>query len=85
MPVGRLSAKELEAFLASPDMGVDHGPKSPKKYERAFTRCEPHHAHKADIADLADEIADRWFKRAVRFGDELRELNLLFALTDLRP
>ena len=76
--VGRMPLTELEG------LAVDPGPKCPKRYERAFKRSEPHWAHPEDIVDLADEIALRWFKRAIRFGDELRELDFLFALPDPR-
>lgn len=76
--VGRMSLTELEG------MAVDLGPKCPKRYERAFKRSEPHWAHPDDIVDLADEVADKWFHRAVRFGGSILQLNRLYAIPDPR-
>ena len=80
MAVGRMSIKVFDEMVASGKAVVDPGPRCPRRYERAFRSKQPHLAHPADIADLADELCDIWFARAVRFGDELLFLSRLHGL-----
>ncbi len=80
MPVGRMSIKAFDEMVASGAAVVDPGPKCPNRYERAFRSKQPHFAHPADITDLADELCDSWFARAVRFGDEVLFLSRLHNL-----
>ena len=82
MAIFRAPLEELNA--RSQDAVIDPGPTWPKRYERAFRRLDPLGTHPADIGDLADEIADRWLRRAARLGDEVLFLTRLHALPDSR-
>jgi hypothetical protein len=53
-------------------------------YDRAERRAEPHWAHEGDIEKVADVVLTRWFRRAVRTGDEIVFLSRLHALPDTR-
>lgn len=55
-----------------------------RRFNRACDRAEPHWAHPDDIEDIADEILNKWFRRAVRFGDEIVALERLHRLPDTR-
>lgn len=58
--------------------------KRERMYDRAEHRAEPHWAHEADIEKVADEVLARWFRRAVRTGDEIVFLSRLYAMPDTR-
>lgn len=82
--VGRMRLEDFDAEFG-PGTQVDFGSaKRQEGYERARRQKEPHLCDPADVEELCDEIADKWFKRAIRFGDELQYLNLLVAIPDPR-
>ena len=76
-----LTAEETRAH----DVKLAARPRRVERLDKALNRAEPHFAHSGDIEAVADQISKRWFRRAVRFGDELVFLNRLYSVPDPRP